>query len=398
MTAVTLIAMALSIAAMSIAWTKLTVPKLLLSVALLFAHVAACLYNHNYTLSHLSDSFFYYYDPFGYWNRSWGLGTVLVTQLTHVLRFGLGATYLDCFLIFQTFSLAGVALLARTFDEIEAKVGVPERRGYWVILFLPSLHFWTVAIGKDAPLMFAISLCVWSMLSFRRRFVFFCIAILVMVLFRAHIALMAILSLGAAAFFGSSISFGRKLGVFVIAIAGFLLVLGPVQSTINADVTSASSVEDFLARQSDIGAATAGTTSIGSVSYPIRLVSLLFRPLFFDAAGLLGLLASAENVLVVIAFLYILIHFRDLVFLARRVDFIRFIILFATIILLSLALIYYNVGLGLRQRVMAYPMIFTLLVAMWSIRQRHRLEASPRTPARLMVNAKGHRPLTELSK
>lgn len=396
MTAVTLIAMALSIACISIAWTRLTAAKLVLSLALLFTHISACLYNYNYTLSHLSDSLAYYYDPLGYWNQPWGLGTALVTQLTHILRFGLGATYLDCFLLFQTSSLAGIAILARTFDEIEAKVGVPERRGYWALLFLPSLHFWTVAIGKDGPLLLGITLCVWAMLSFRRRFVYFCVAIVVMVLFRAHIALMAILSLGAAAFFGSSISFGRKVGVVVIAVAGLILVLGPVQSTINADVTSASSVEDFLARQNDIGATTAGTTSVGSLTFPLRLLSLLFRPLFFDAVGVLGVLASAENVLVAIAFLYMLTHLRDLIWLARKVDFVRFIMVFAAIILLSLALIYFNVGLGLRQRVMAYPMIFSLLVALWSVRQRHKLDAAPHSRPRLMVNAEGNRALNEL--
>lgn len=396
MTAVTLFALILSAASISLAWNRLTVSKLVLSVALLFAHLAACLFYYNYTLSHISDSYTYYYDPFGYWNKPWGLGTTLVTQLTHLLRYGLGATYFDCFLVFQVFSMAGIAILARTFDEIEACAGVAERRGYWAVLFLPSLHFWTVAIGKDAPLLLGISLCLWAMLSFRKRFLYFCIAMLLMVLFRAHIALMAIISLAAAAFFGASISLGRKLAVVGVAVAGLILVLGPVQHTISADVTSASSVEDFLTRQSDLGASVGGTTSIGQIGFVLRLFSLLFRPLFFDAVGVLGLLASAENALVVLAFLYMLTHARNVALLARRVEFIRFSIFFAAIVLLSLALVYYNVGLGLRQRVMAYPMIFSLLVALWSLRRRQKLEAAPPAGARLMVNANANRPLTEL--
>ena len=396
MTVVTLAAILLSVATVGLVCTRLTVSKLLLFGALLGAHIAACLFNYTYTLSHISDTSAYYYDPFYYWNQPWGLGTTFVTQVTHILRFGFGASYLDCFLFFQVFGLAGTALLARCFDDIEANVGVPERRGYWILLFLPSLHFWTVAIGKDAPLLFAISLCVWSMLNLRKRFVFFGLSILVMVLFRAHIALMAILSLGAATFFGSSASLGRKLGLSGAAFLGLLLVLGPVQDTIHADVTSASSVQDFLATQSQIGANFGGTTSIGDAPFPVKLLSLLFRPLFFDAIGIPGLVASVENILILLFFMYMVVRWRDVLFLARRVLFIRFVLVFAAMVLLSLALIYYNVGLGLRQRVMSYPMLFSLLVAVWSIRQKQNLAAAPQGPEHLMVNRNGHRALIEL--
>jgi len=396
MTAITLIALALSVASIGLVWTRLTVPKFALSIALLFAHLGACIYNYNYTLSHISDSYAYYYDPFNYWNQPWGMSTVLVTQITHILRFSFGATYLDCFLLFQTFSMAGVAILARMFGEISEKIGVQERQEYLAILFLPSLHFWTVAIGKDSPLLFGISLCLWAMLNLRKRVFYFCLSILVMVLFRAHIALMAIISIGAAAFFGSSVRFSRKIAVVGIALAGVILVLGPVQRTISADVTSVSSVADFFTKQSDLGARFAGTTSIGQVGFAMRLVSLLFRPLFFDAIGFLGILASAENVLVVITVLYMIANARNLKLLLQRVEFIRFIFVFSVLLLLSLALVYYNIGLGLRQRVMAYPMGFSLLVALWSLKRKQKLEAAHAHATRLMVNVNGNRALPEL--
>jgi hypothetical protein len=64
--------------------------------------------------------------------------------------------------------------------------------------------------------------------------------------------------------------------------------------------------------------------------------------------------------------------------------------------LFLLTLVYYNVGLGLRERVMAYPMIFSTLVALWSLREKRKLTLVPRhaVPG-LMVKPQANTPATE---
>jgi len=94
--------------------------------------------------------------------------------------------------------------------------------------------------------------------------------------------------------------------------------------------------------------------------------------------------------------LYMIANARNLKLLLQRVEFIRFIFVFSVLLLLSLALVYYNIGLGLRQRVMAYPMVFSLLVALWSLKRKQKLEAAHAHATRLMVNANGNRALPEL--
>jgi hypothetical protein len=387
--------MLLSIAMTSIAWTRMSMPRLSLTLALLAEHVIACIYNYQYAQTAIADAWAYYYDPLHWGTEPWGLSTILVTQITHILKVRFGATYFDCFFFFQAISMGGVALLTRTFDEIEANVGVPALRGYWALLFLPSVHFWTVAIGKDSPLFLAVSLAVWSMLSLRKRFVWFGLAMVIMVLFRAHIALMAVTALAAASFFGKDTTLGRRIGLLFVALVGMVLVLGPVQETIGADVTSASGVQDFLDKKITAGEHFAGTTSIGHASFPFKVFSLLFRPFFVDATGVPGVVASAENVLVVFMLIYTIMHWRDLILLARRVLFIRFNLIFAGVLLLGLAILYYNVGLGLRQRVMAYPMIFSVIVSMWALRRKNKMEAPPQPARGLMPSGNANRPLHE---
>jgi hypothetical protein len=386
----------LSFAAIAIAWDRFTTGRLLMSVLLLMAHVAASIFYYTYSTTGIADSSAYYFDLFNLGSAPWRTGTVFVTKLCHVLKVGMGASYLDCFLLFQSFGFAGLMILARLFSEIEAKVGVPERRGYWILLFLPSVNFWTAAIGKDAPIFFALCLCLWTMMNLRKRFLYFCVSIAIMILFRAHVALISVTALAVSAFFGSSASLGRKAGLLTVALVGIWITSGAVQSALGVDATSISSVSDYLDQQNQSFANVAGNTSIGDASLPVRAFSLLFRPFFFDARGIQGVIASMENVAVAIGVLYLITHWRDLMHLVRRVPFVRFAAISAFLILFVLTLVYYNVGLGLRQRVMAYPMVFALLVALWSLREKHKLGAKPQPANRLMVNANANRAAIEL--
>jgi hypothetical protein len=395
-TIIGLIALLISIFALGIGWSQRTMSRLMLLAALLAVHVAASVYYYEYSQRAVADAWTYYFDPFNLAGWASGLSTILVFKVVHVMK-DLGATYLDCFLLFQTIGFAGVMLLVRAFDEIEANVGAPDSGGNLALLFLPSVNFWTAAIGKDAPLFFAVSMCVWAMLNLRRRILYFCLALAVMVLFRAHIALIAAAALAAAAFFDPTVSLGRKLALLTFALAAGWIALGPVKSTINVDVTSVTSVSEFLDKNNTVYATVAGTTSIGHASIFVRAISLLFRPFFFDASGILGLVASAENVLVVFGLIYALIHWRSLLLLSRRILFVRFCLLFTIVLLFSLTLVYYNVGLGLRQRVMAYPTIFSMLVALWSMRRKYTLaERTPEVPRGLMLEINQNRALPEL--
>jgi hypothetical protein len=264
--------------------------------------------------------------------------------------------------------------------EIQERAKVPVEKDYFVLLALPSLSFWTSAIGKDAPLFFSTALCLWSMMDLRRRILFFVLSLGVMVLFRPYIALIASASLAVAAILGRGASGGRKIGLLVVAIVGVFLVAGPVRSTFGVDVSSADSITAFFDRQSKV---VEEWGTLAGASFPERLFSLLFRPFFFDANGALGLVASAENVVFLLGFVYILTRRRDLFQLAKNILFVRFALVFAVALLLSLTLAYYNVGLGLRQRVMAYPMLFSMFVMLWSIPRERFLAAgtapSPRT-------------------
>ena len=374
----------LSLLSMGIVWRQLTISRLLICTMLMILHIGAAVDYYQFSLGAVADSSQYYYDYYHMATDDFRLGTIGLLNFVQMLK-SHGASYLDCFMLFQVFGFAGMMILVRVFQEIEAYVQAPDSRGYLILLFLPTMNFWTAAIGKDAPLFFAISLCTFAMLSLRKRLFLFCLSLGVMVLFRAHIALMAATALAGAAIFERSVSSGRKMALIAFAFAGIWLSAGAVQSTFGVDATSVSDVSDFLSTRNDINASQGGSTAMGDAPIPLRVVSLLFRPFFFDAHGLMGIVPSFENVGVIIAFIYVGLHWRDLALLARRVFFIRFALFFAFMILLGLTLIYYNVGLGLRERIMTFPMIFSMLVALWSLRRKQTAHPVRQTHPSLLV-------------
>ena len=207
----------------------------------------------------------------------------------------------------------------RLFQEVEVSLKSGSMNAPLMLLFLPSLHFWTTAPGKDAPLFFAVSLCTWAVMNFGKRLIPFTIGLIIMVLFRAHIALITVMSLAIAALIHGKMTVGRKFILLTITVAGAVILISAVNSSLNLDVTSSGSLSSFYSERDQIAASSTGTTSIGNAAYFVRLFSLLFRPLFVDASGGFGLIPSVENLGSIALFAYLLLNWPDVRALTRHV-------------------------------------------------------------------------------
>lgn len=384
----------ITVAALPFSSVRLSSGRMLLALSLLAMHLTACGVYFYYVQHNPADTTVYYFDKYHLNDNSFAFGTVFVTKLTQVLRKTFDGSYLECFILFQSVGFWGVMLLMRSFQEIHLKLGVPETSLPSYLMFLPSIHFWTSAIGKDAPLFFAVSICVWSALQWRNRLVPFALGLVVMILFRAHIALIAVMALAAAAVLHPGISFGRKIALLGVTMVGGLILAGTVESTIHVNVTDASSVATFLQDRNDIAAKVGGGTSIGDAPLYIRFLSLLFRPFFYDATNVPGYVASVENLGSVMLFAYFLKSWRSALFLARRVFFVEFCMVFAVILIVLLTLINYNIGLALRERVMIFPPLLCTFVALWALPRNRNAVTARFSPTPFVPQLSPNRPIS----
>lgn len=364
-----LIGIALSLLAYPFAFVEKTRGRIGIFFLAALVHIFTAIVYYDYVQTNSADSVLYYFDPYEMVHEPLRPGTILVVHLTQALKTAIGGTYLDYFLIYQAAGFWGIAFLMRTIEEIYLELDVPQPKLAFLVLFLPGVHFWTSAIGKDAPLFLACSLAVWATMRLRQRFLIFALAIVIMAAFRPHIAFAATISLAVAAFFDPRSKGYVKLVLFAFAAMGAAAVAGTIQSAFSVDVTNADSVSDFVARQSQVSTTIGGTTAVVGASFPVRLLSLLFRPMFIDAQGVFGLIASVENVFLVFVIGTLIVRFRDSLKLARQIFFLRFAFIFFAVLALMLALVYYNVGLGLRQKMMFMPGLLTFFIAVWAVRQ-----------------------------
>lgn len=374
MTVVGLFGVLLGLLALPFAFVQHRRYQVILFLGLLLLHAVASVIYYWYAQSNPADSNLYYYPTKELLRLDISPGTIFTIHLVHFLKSTLGGTYLDHFLIFQAIGFWGVAFLLRTFDELALELKVRPSVLVWGVLFLPSTHFWTSAIGKDSPLFLGVSIAVWSTMRIKTRLPFLAFALLVMALFRPHVALIATISLALAAAFGRSTTTQAKAGLLILGLVGIAITANTVETSLQVDVSSPGSISSFVERQQAVNEEVGGGTSVRNASFPVRLLSLLFRPLFFDVNGPMALIASIENVFMIAFVIYTYRTKGGMVRIFREVYFFRFALFFTCILLLMLSFVYYNVGLGLRQRSMVLPALFSLFVTQYLVGR-----ASPRT-------------------
>lgn len=371
----------LGLAGFRFAFQHRTGAKLALLILAFLLHLATSFAYWQGVQTSAADTYLYYEDPYGNYGQGFGLSTQLILSLVQWVKLNIGGTYLDFFLVFQAFGFWGIALLMRILDEISSELGIDETPIQYLLLFLPSVHYWSSAIGKDAPHLFATCLILWSVMRMRERLIPLAAGMVLLLAVRPHIAMLALAALAAAMMIGRSLEPRARIALGLVALIGAGFALSTVETTFQVDLRSSESIGDLLEQRENIlETEDAGSTAVRG-SYPVRVFSLLFRPLFFDASGLPGLAASFENLLLLVLGAILAMRYKSVIALSRNVFFVRFALIYAAVLILMLALTYYNVGLGNRQKaVMISPALIVLLMVTMGLREARRRQALAAAP------------------
>jgi hypothetical protein len=372
-TPVGLIGILISIAGFYFARVTESRSRLILFVLLLLAHVGASIAGFLYSQEFGGDVRLYYYDTSGIYGRATGLSTIFLINFVQFLKDYIGGSFFDYFLLFQAIGFWGILLVLRAFDDIHRELGQPTFNNIYLILFLPGLHFWTSSIGKDAPVFFAVALCTWAAFRLNTRYLAFAAGVGVALLVRPHIALLALVAFALTLLVGRGTSLFLRVALLAVVLAGIGSVAGLVESTVSGlNLSSTDSLGEVLESRSQVSEESGADVSITGASFPVKLLSLLFRPFFFDANGAFGYVASLENLVLLGVFFTLVRRFGTGLAVARATVFARFAFFFFVLITLLLALFNYNVGLGLRQKMMMMPTLLVFFAAMLAVRNSQK--------------------------
>lgn len=333
--------------------------------ALLSVHVLSAIAYWLMSFESGMDAFLYYRDPEGFFSRSaFTSGTYFIVHVVQHIRQTLGGSFLDHFLFFQCFGMIGIAILIRCYNEIAESLGLDVPLFVYATLFLPGLHFWSVAIGKDGPMIMAVSLAIWAAMRIQKRLLWMALAIFIMTLIRPHVAGITVGAIIGALFLSNQVSKNVRLAIAPIAIIGLGVVFSRVSDRFGVTLDP-DSFSSFVETQQGLGTRFGSGANLQDLPLVGKVLSLLFRPFFYDAGGLMGLAASAENAVLLSIFAYIIYHYRIIYKLYKNIIYLPFCVIFSTTLIFLLSLVNYNIGLGQRQKMMALPAVLLIFVTIY---------------------------------
>lgn len=314
-------------------------------------HVGMSLFYYSLVVDTGADALLYYNDALRIFGGGFSFGTVFLVYFTQSIKLVFGGTYLDHFLLFQALGFIGLVALMRSFEEIYESVGIPQPNQIYWLLFIPGLHYWSSAIGKDSLFFAAVCLALWASLRFKQRLLVMIFAVLLMGLIRPHIAAITLAALAFTVLTDRTTNVVLRVLFAGAATLGAAYAIATISGTYQVNLASAEGISNQLAGREALMSNTeaVGNTAVNAI-YPLRVLSLLFRPLFFDATNPLAIIVSIENGFLVLIVASFFKHPRVTWQLLKTVPFFRFALLSSVGALLALSLTYYNVGLGIRQK------------------------------------------------
>lgn len=329
---------------------------------------------YTYALFNNSDSKLYYDRP--QWGSSWweyfGTSTTFIDFISWPFINVLGFSYEMMMVLFAWFGYLGFVYAYMFFREnIPIKIKVFKNFDFLVLtLFLPNMHFWTASLGKGAPIFLGLMMFAYALKKPNSRLVTLIIGSAIIYFIRPHVFLFVAAGTVLGYMTGKEkISFWKKLLIYVGMIGGLILVQDQILGIAGLEDSEnlVADFEDFSEDRSQGLSESGSGVAISDYPLPLKLFTFWFRPLFFDAPGVLGLIVSVENLL------YLLLFFKIL-----KKDFISFLknspmsvkMSLVVFFLSSFALTFVMSNLGIIMRQKSMVMYFLFFVIYYYLAQK----------------------------
>lgn len=323
---------------------------------LYFYHLALTLVYYLYALFNASDSRYYYKkvvtDFRGpEWFDFYGTSTTFIEFLAYPFIRYLGFSY-DAMMILYSF----IGYLGLVFFYIFFRENIKFRHrlfGFdllFIFFLLPNLHFWSASLGKGPIILLGIGLFFYGLSKLGTRYIALLLGALIVYHVRPHIMLVILVSsiLGFV-FSAKGLNVSLRVIFLIGAIASFFYIYSDVLTMVGVEGDELLTEGlDLSRRARELSSATSGI-DISNYSLPLQLFTFVYRPLFFDAPGVLGLIVSVENVF------YLLISLRlftpsGLRFLFSSSALVKSAFFSFLTASLALAQISGNLGIAIRQK------------------------------------------------
>lgn len=317
-------------------------------------HVILSFAYYLYVLFNPSDSKNYYQSAFVDvdWFSYYGTSTTFIKFLHFPFAAFLGFSYEASMFLFAFLGYIGFLFFYLAFKErLNFNHTFLSINLTTLIFFLPNLHFWTGSLGKGSVIFLGIGLFFYAMNRPRHRLWELALGSFIIYHVRPHIMLVMLVSYALALVLSTKgVSAFWRFAFLALAGIAFAFIYQDVLGMVGIDEdTFLSQGLNMTHRARELSKASSGV-DITSYSLPFQVFTFLYRPLFVDAPGVLGLIVSIENVLYLAITLKLIMSFKGWKFLFTA-DFYTKGALFSFLtVSIALAQISGNLGLAMRQK------------------------------------------------
>jgi len=347
-------------------------------------HFIFCLFYLQYSIIYGADAVSYFQLGIEASSPKFSFGTEFIVWLVWILS-TFKISYASGFLLFNVAGTIGLLAFDASLRELVVNKGKWIRRLAATVVFLPSVSFWSAAIGKDAISFMAVGLALWAALRPNKRYGLMAFSIVAMLVVRPHIAGMMLLALVASLVLQRRVHLGKRLMLLGLSFAAaavlvpFALNYAGLQGANNAN-----DVEAYVQQRQGYNQEGGGGIDISSMSLPMQMATYVFRPLPFEANSITTAAAALDNAMILLVFLIGLNAWRKRRRGKRIDDGVNttFLWLYSLATWVILGMTTANLGIAVRQKWMFVPvLVFLLLRMVPDKKHRHLRPAAPSNPA-----------------
>lgn len=349
------------------------------SVFLYLWHTVLCLVYLWYVTNNGGDALKYYrIAALGEFELK--LGSHSVYMINSVFAYGLSFSLLGVFLVNNIFGFLGLLAFKGALDYATKNNSKRIKQLVWVILLLPSVSFWSSAIGKDSISFMATGFALWAALKLDKRTVLMAFAIFMMFLVRPHMAGMLVIALALSMVVSAKVNILPRvvIGTAALVIAAVLVPFA-LQYAGVSDPNSAESVMEYMEGRQGANMEGGSSVDIASMSLPMKLFTYVFRPSLIEARNIFTLAAAIDNFILLYLFIvggYALVKKKAKNFTENR----KFMWIYVALAWFVLAMTTANLGIAMRQKWMFAPMLIFLLISLIGKEKKSVAAPAPAVP------------------
>lgn len=334
-----------------------------------FFHLLLFMAYYGYISFNPSDSKAYYEKVLtGFRGDSWlsfyGTSTTFIEFIGYPFIRFMGVSFEGIMAIFSFFGFLGFLYFYIFFKE-----NIRFTHHYFgydllnLAFFLPNLHFWSSSFGKGSIIFLGLGLFFYGLSRIKARIPALIIGSLIIYHVRPHVMLVVLVSSAMGFMFSSKgVSLMWRLVFLASAAVAFTFIYKDVLSMVGVDEEQfLTQGLDLSHRAEKLSKASSGI-DISQYSLPAQVFTFLYRPLFFDAPGILGIIVSFENVFYLLVTFKLIGNLRGLRFLFNSDFLTKSAFLSFLTVSIALAQIAGNLGLAMRQK--SQVMILLLFVVL----------------------------------